>query len=526
MAKTKKKQEAERIPAVIYARYSSERQRDESIEGQIRECSEYARRNGFTIIDTYTDKALTGRTDKRPGFQKMIADSDRHAFQAVICWKNDRFARNRYDAAVYKNKLKKNGVRLFYARESVPDGPEGIILESVIEGMAEYYSANLSQNVKRGMYDSALQFKTLGRRVLGYKTAEDGKFEIDPETAPIVRRIFAEYDSGKRMVDIYEDLNRDGYRTLNGGPFNKSSMRKILKNKKYIGVYEYLDIYSEDAIPAIIDRETFESVQKRLALRQHGPRNRDGARFLLTAKLFCGLCGEPMTGDGGTGKCRRYYYYTCRNSRAHKCTKKRVDKDRIENFVVDTLIRLLMDDEFIETVADLCIKQQEADREKSGLKVIEAKQKDAETRLGNIERAIESGIVTVRLEQRVAELQEEIEQLKIAYAKELMRTPDLEKDQIIFMLEKLRDGDVNDQRYREHLVDTFLNSVYLYDDGHAVIHLNFTGKKNTVSLEYTEKAAAQCSAIEPDSQPSDSHRNTRTLYMYVSDGIATTSAAY
>ena len=155
----------EKIPAVIYARYSSSGQRDESIEGQCREIEIYAQHNGFKIIKTYIDKALTGRTDRRPGFQQMIADSEKHLFQAVICWKTDRFARNRYDAAVYKAKLRKNGVRLVYAREAVPDGPEGIILESVMEGFAEYYSANLGENVKRGNYDSALQHKPLGKRV-------------------------------------------------------------------------------------------------------------------------------------------------------------------------------------------------------------------------------------------------------------------------------------------------------------------------------------------------------------------------
>jgi len=116
------------IPAVFYARYSSSGQREESIEGQIRDCRAYAQQNGMSIIGEYVDKALTGRTDRRPDFQRMLRDCERGVFKAVICWKMDRFARNWYDSAMYKYKLKKNGVRIFYAKESIPDGPEGIIL--------------------------------------------------------------------------------------------------------------------------------------------------------------------------------------------------------------------------------------------------------------------------------------------------------------------------------------------------------------------------------------------------------------
>lgn len=162
MKKTPQNQPSGTIPAVIYARYSSSGQREESIEGQLRECHEYAQRNGMTIIGEYIDKALTGRTDKRPDFQRMLRDSEKGVFQVVICWKMDRFARNRYDSAMYKYRLKKNGVRLAYAKESIPEGPEGIILEAVMEGYAEYYSENLSQNVKRGLYAAKSAFGKTG----------------------------------------------------------------------------------------------------------------------------------------------------------------------------------------------------------------------------------------------------------------------------------------------------------------------------------------------------------------------------
>ena len=158
---------AEPLRAVIYARYSSSGQREESIEGQLRECYDFAKKHGIIVIGEYIDKAMTGRVDQRPDFQRMIRDSEKGRFNCVLMWKMDRFARNRYDSAMYKYKLKKNGVRIFYAKETIPEGPEGIILESVMEGYAEYYSENLSQNVKRGYYDSALELKTLGKTCLG-----------------------------------------------------------------------------------------------------------------------------------------------------------------------------------------------------------------------------------------------------------------------------------------------------------------------------------------------------------------------
>lgn len=490
--------DTDRIPAVIYARYSSSGQRDESIEGQIRECSEWAERHGFVIIEHYTDKALTGRTDKRPGFQKMIADSEKQAFQAVICWKTDRFARNRYDAATYKYRLKKNGVRLYYARESVPEGPEGIILESVMEGFAEYYSANLSENVKRGNYDSALQFKTLGHSVYGYRTGAAGQYEIDPETAPIVRRIFAEYDSGRPIIEIINGLNADGYRTSKGNLFNKYSIPRILKNKKYIGVYQYGDIYAENGVPAIIDREQFDRVQERLKMKAHAPRTKEGIHYLLSGKLYCGHCGEPMTGESARGEYGQiYYYYICNNRRRGSCKKKRIKKQDIEEFVIRSLFDIIQDDQFIETLADLCVKQiEDTRRNNPTLKMIEDRQKENQKKIDNMIAAIQSGIVSPSVNAALQDLELEREQLQVALLKEEMKAPDLDRDQILFMLDKLRTGDIKDQRYQIQIVETFLNSVYLYDDGKAVLHLNFTGDKKTVTLEYTEQAIEKAEPLK------------------------------
>lgn len=504
--------------AVIYARYSSSGQREESIEGQLRECREYAQRNNMTVVGEYTDKALTGRTDKRPDFQRMLRDSERRAFDTVICWKTDRFARNRYDAAMYKAKLKKNGVHLIYAKETIPEGPEGIILESVMEGYAEYYSANLSQNVKRGNYESALQCKTLGQRVFGLRKAVDGRFEPDPATAPIVKRIFTEYAKGERARDIYARLNAEGYRTTRGGLFNKSSLRHILINEKYIGVYAFKDIRMEGGIPAIVDKELFDKCQKRIEQHHIAPATKRETRFILTTKLFCGLCGEPMTGDSGTSKSgRTYTYYVCNNRRAKKCPKERAPKDWIESLVVSELYKLISSDDFIEEVIDGCMSYQERLGENAEIKALEHRQKDVAKRRDNVSAAIEQGIITETTKTRLMELETEYAALDKSIAEHMVSHPKLDRDQIGFFLYRLQQGNIDDEDYRQLLIDTFLNKAFLYDDDKLILVLNYTGQHSKVTLQITEKAVNErgspCSCFDALAVPNSANTNT-TLYFF------------
>lgn len=347
--------------AVIYARYSSSGQREESIVGQLRECHSFADRNGLTVINEYTDSALTGTSDKRPAFQKMIADAKSGAFSVVIVWKLDRFARNRYDSAMYRNELKKAGVRLVSAMENISENPEGIILEGLMESLAEYYSANLSQNVKRGLYDSALERKKTFR-TYGYKRGKDGKYEIDPVTGPIVRRIFEEYASGKPMPEIIAGLNASGARTVFGGEFKRNSIRRMLRNEKYIGVYRYRDIVDPDGIPPIVTPELFQAVQDEIKKRAHNytkSKTKTGATFLLTGKLFCGYCLSPMAGDSARSENGNvYYWYTCRNVKKtpKTCHKKRVDKETIEREILRIVNDEILIDEFIERAATAAVE--------------------------------------------------------------------------------------------------------------------------------------------------------------------------
>lgn len=276
------------MKAIIYARYSSDNQREESIEGQIRECMEFAERNGITVFGTYIDRALSAKTDNRPEFQRMIKDSYRKLFDTVLVWKLDRFARNRYDSAYYKNILKKNGVKVISAKENISDGPEGVLLESMLEGWAEYYSVDLSEKIGRGLTENALKGKMNGGGLtFGYRM-KDQRLEIDEATAPVVVEIFTRYADGERMTDIAKDLTRRGIRTSQGNKITLNVVHYLLKNRRYIGEYKFRDMVIHDAIPPIVSEELFNRVQEIMARNQKAPAMRKAEDdYILTTNVIC-----------------------------------------------------------------------------------------------------------------------------------------------------------------------------------------------------------------------------------------------
>lgn len=298
---------------VIYARYSSHAQKDVSIEQQVADCMAYAKSNNLRVVEVYADRHLSGTNDKRPQFQKMLKDAARGRWSFVLTWKVDRFARNRYDSATYKYRLKRCGVRVIYAKESIPEGPEGILLESVLEGSAEYYSANLAQNVKRGMHFNALECKTNGGLLpFGYRKGPDGRFVAVESEAEIVREIFRKVADGVPFVEISNSLNGRGIRTRKGMPWGKNSFRYLLKNEAYIGVYVNSGVRKEGGVPAILDKSLFLQVQERLKTKKNPQgRHREYGEYMLTGKLFCGLCGSPMIGISTEFGGKHYQYYTC-----------------------------------------------------------------------------------------------------------------------------------------------------------------------------------------------------------------------
>ncbi len=356
---------------VIYARYSSDNQREESIDGQLRECRAFAEKNGIRVIDSYIDRALSAKTDNRPQFQQMVKDSNKGLFDVVIVWKLDRFARNRYDSAHYKNILKKNGVKVVSATEAISSGAEGILLESMLEGYAEYYSAELAEKINRGLTENALKCKYNGGTVaLGFTIDESQNYQINPTTAPIVREIFINYIAGMTQSEIKDSLNNKGLKNNTGRNFTVNNIANILSNRRYVGDYVYSNTIIENGIPAIVPKDVFDKVQDMLAVNKKAPsRHKAIDDYLLTTKLYCGKCMSFMVGESGNAKDRRYAYYKCVNTKRNKtCDKKPVKKDWIENTVINQVLQFINNDELIEKLINKIMSIQ--DKESPTLKIL------------------------------------------------------------------------------------------------------------------------------------------------------------
>lgn len=476
---------------VIYARYSSEGQREESIEGQIRECTEYCDKNGITVVRTYIDRALSAKTDHRPEFQRMIKDSARGAFEAVVVWKLDRFSRNRYDSAHYKAALKKNGVRVVSAKENIAEGPEGIILESMLEGMAEYYSAELSVKVIRGHTENALKCKyNGGTPTFGYQIDAERHYQLDPNRASVVLDIFKAYDSGKTMKEIMDTLNELGVTTVRGKPIDLNFVSGILNNRKYIGEYRYRDIVTPGGIPLIVPEDLFERVQERMAKNKRAPaRHKAEDDYLLTTKLFCGTCKSFMVGESGTSENQsKHHYYRCVNTKKRKtCNAKRksIKKLPIENAVVDAVMEKVMDDAFVEYIADMVMELQT--KESSELPALRQQLTETEKGIENMLNAIQAGILNASTKQRLDDLEKAKEQIELSIAQEEMQRPMFTREQVIFWLCRFRKLDVTTLEGRRKLIDSFVNSVVVYDD-YVLITFNYKDGTKTVSFKDIESS--------------------------------------
>lgn len=484
------------MSAVVYARYSTHRQGEQSIEGQLAEAKKFADAHSLTITHEYIDRAMTGRNDNREQFQFMLSDAGKHAFDALIVWKTDRIGRNKEEIALNKYRLKKNGIKIYYVAETIPDTPEGIILESVIEGMAAYYSEQLSQNVKRGLRATAQKGQSFGSNLcLGYMVGEDKKLHINPETAPTVRLIYDLYSKGTRTIDIVEILNQRGLRTLYGRPFTHNSLRTILKNEMYIGVYSFKDeIRVEDAVPSIVDKETFYKVQEMLRYNQRAAAHKNSkVDYLLTEKLFCGKCGEPMVGVSGKGKQGQvYYYYSCNGQRRKACTKKPVRRDWIERLVLEHTIALLKDEELLEFIAESTYQYYlEQNTETAYTESLKSALADVEKSIANLVKALEAGIFNDSTKQRMDELDEQKTELKEAIAAAKLREDlGLKKEHILFFLHRFADMDYSDQACQKQLIKTFVNSVFVYDDK-VVLTFNYSGDDRTITLHEIDAGLQQ-----------------------------------
>lgn len=472
------------MKAVIYARYSSDSQREESIEGQLRECKEYAERNGITVLSSYIDRALSAKTDNRPDFQRMIKDSAKGLFDIVLVWKLDRFARNRYDSAHYKAILKKNGVKVVSAKEAIAEDSTGILLESLLEGYAEFYSVELSEKIHRGQKENALKGLNNGGGIpLGYVLGSDKRLAVDPVTAPVVLEIFTRYAQGETVRTIVESLNERGLQTKRNKPYSMNSFNAVLKNRKYIGEYQYQDVVIPGGVPAIVPQELFDRVQARMEKNKRAPAmSKADEGFLLTTKLFCGKCGRLMVGESGTSHTgKKHYYYKCGSAkRKTGCTKKAVKKDWIENLVIEHTMRMIFDDTTLEAIAGMVLDVQA--RENTSLPALKEQLAQTEQGIQNMLNAMQQGIFTPSTKQRLEELEESKERLTVSILQEELQKPRLTKEQVLFFLHRFRTIDTTKQEQRQRLIDSFVNAVYVYDDK-IILTFNYQDGTETITLD-------------------------------------------
>lgn len=421
------------MKAAFYGRFSSNNQREESIDAQLRAAEEFCKRNQMEIVAVYGDKAKSGTNDKRPEFLQMIKDAESGIFDYVIVHKLDRFSRDKYDSAMYKRKLKQCGVKLVSATEQLDDSPESVILESVIEGMAEYYSKNLARETMKGLKENAYKaLHTGGLAPLGYDVNSEKKYVINEKEAGSVKLIYEMTIEGYSKSKIIDELNARGCRTKVGSMFKVNSIHSVLTNEKYTGVYVYNKTAKKDAfgkrnghaykdpseiirieggMPAIVTKEEFEKVQEILKMRKKNPgSNKAKENYLLTGLIRCGCCEKPYQGNRRQGKNKPIYVsYRCsfrRKTSSKVCDNKEIRKEYIEEYVLSELERKIFNDRAIRYLAEginnNLQKQNVVDEEKKTVIVKEINECDYQ--INNIVTAISNGFMQEEFKVKMDEL--------------------------------------------------------------------------------------------------------------------------
>lgn len=482
----------------IYARYSpGSRQTDQSIEGQYRICEQYAKEKGWRVVKTYADRHKTGTNDDREQFRQMIKDSDRHLFDAVLVWKNDRFGRNMEDMVVNEIRIKKNGVSLVSATEPVVEGAMGAMQKAMLMGMAEFYSATNSENVRRGLHESALKCQVTSAAIpFGYKKGDDKKFHLEPAAAAMVKEIFERYDNGELIFHIMDDVNARGFKTWQGNPFTRNSMYTVLRNERYTGVYIFKDIKIEGGMPKIIDKDIFERVQIKLKKNKHAPARAKAAEpFLLTTKCFCGYCGGNMVGESGTSKNgEKHYYYCCvkrKNARVKKdaCQKKSIRKELLEKIVIDKTLNYVLSDKVIHQIAVELVEYQRQEKSTLILDSLLANRRQVEKAINNLLTLVERGDLTEALSARLRDRENELEAINIAIAEQEIVHEQFTEEQIVEYISSFKDL-ASDLDGCQRLIDMFIKAVFVYADK-VVICYNFTGDDSKLTVEDIEKALSE-----------------------------------
>ncbi len=483
---------------VIYARYSSHAQKDKSIEQQVEEDQALANEFGIRIVGIYADRAVTGRTDKRKDFQRMMRELPKMPqVRYVIAWKSNRIGRNMLEAMINEAKLQDMGIRVLYVEEDFDDTAAGRFAARSMMNVNQFYSENMAEDIRRGMYDNAKQCMiTNGHLPFGFKKGEDMKYAIDEPKAAIVWEIFSRVACGEPFVDIANDLNSRGIKTSRGGLWGKNSFHVLLTNERYRGIYIYDDIRIDGGVPRIVSDALFWKVQEVLKTKKNAQgRHRVFGDYLLTGKLFCGLCKSPMVGISGTSKTKdRHYYYTCKKRQTDKsCKKENVRRDAIERQVAMAIKSYALQDDVIEWIADSTVAYNERQEAQSHIAILTEELDGVKKSTKNLLAAIEAGIITDTTKGRLLELEAQQSQLAVKIEAERADLITVPRKDISAGLAMFRDGDIEDKRYQAKLFDTFLVAVYLYD-GNMKIVFSFSGSKNTVDVPLEDVV----DAVEPE----------------------------
>ncbi|MEG1751929.1 MAG: recombinase family protein [Clostridia bacterium] len=489
---------------VIYARFSSHGQNEQSIEAQVRICKEHAESKGLKVINIYPDKARTGTNDLRPSFQKMITDASSGAFQYIIVYMFDRFARNRRDSIMYKEMLKeKHSIKVLSALEPIAEDEGGEFYEMFLDWNAEKYSKRLSKRVRDGL-DTSVANGTFcgGTLIYGYKidlepiNGKQNKYikrvSINDEETKIVKYAFEEYAKGTAKKEIAETLNNQGYR-LKGKLFTGKSFDKWLVNKKYTGEFLFGGRSCNNMYPKIVENSIFEDVQKRLNKNKYFAGGVATARvpYLLTGKLFCGHCGTEMVSDGGTGKLgKQHHYYACKKKKKSECNKKREDKDKLESHVTSCVKDFLSDKNNVEIAITDVLDYYDKKTDECNLKSINTKiaktNKEVEELTDAFVKA-KSGLLQKTIEIKMKEYEKLLDDLYYQQAQlELERGYKITKKDIVEFIGELLQGDEKDKEYQKKIIDNLISEVYV-SDNNTICYFNIKGGKSveTVGFENT-----------------------------------------
>ena len=459
------------IIGVNYCRYSSHSQRDASIEQQMAASQAYARANGITIIETYADRATTGRNDERREFQRMMKDAEHGKFQCVIAWRSDRLGRNMLQAMQNEARLNSLGIFCVYVEENFDDTAAGRFAKRNMMNVNQFYSESMAENITRGLqYNAENCMVTNGQLPFGYKADSSLHYALDVPKDEIVREIFIRVSNGEPMVDIYTSLNERGILTSRGKPWTKSGFNSLLHNERYKGIYIYGDTRIENGIPRIISDELFDKVQKVLTMKKNPRgRHRSEATYLLTGKLYCGYCKKPMTGMSGRSKSgENHYYYACSNKRSNgaaACKKKPVRKEQIELAIAQFIKEQLNNPEIQNGIIEFLLACQDRYHRMPELEMAQSRQEEVKKSIKNLLNAMEAGVVTPTTKDRLMELESENAKLeeKIVSLK-ILSTKNYTREQIAEWFSVLQKGEIDDKQYQQQIFELFLRKAYIYDD--------------------------------------------------------------